>query len=282
VVCDRYGAHAVVRLDGRGVLRWRELLVAVLRQEAAAQGLELRGVLLEHGRRGARTVEAVAGTVPDEPVPVREHGMLLFADLRRGQKTGLFLDHRDSRRAVRELSSGLAVLDLYGYSGSFSVAAGLGGAQEALTVDRSEAALALAARAWRGNDLDPARHEVLATDVPRWLETGVGAERRWDLVVADPPSFAPSADAVPAALAGYARLHAGCLARVRDGGLYLAASCSSHVDRPAFEETLRRGAAGARRVIQVLGRWGAAPDHPRLLAFPEGDYLKVVLCRVGR
>jgi 23S rRNA (cytosine1962-C5)-methyltransferase len=106
-----------------------------------------------------------------------------------------------------------------------------------------------------------------------------GAEKRWDLVIADPPSFAPKESAVAAALAAYRKLHAACLAVLRPGGLYLAASCSSHVRRDAFEETVQQAARD--RSLQRLDRWEAPADHPRLPAFPEGDYLKVALYVVG-
>ena len=202
--------------------------------------------------------------------------MKLCANLWRGQKTGLFLDHRESRRRVRALASGLRVLNLYGYTGGFSVAAGLGGAREVVTVDSAAPALALAERSWQHNALDPSAHRTHATDVPELL----ARERTlFDLIVADPPSFAPNAQSKPAALKSYAALHAACLARLVPGGYYLGASCSSHISAEEFDATLREGARQSRRVLQILERSGAPADHPRLLAFPEGDYLKVVLAR---
>jgi 23S rRNA (cytosine1962-C5)-methyltransferase len=172
----------------------------------------------------------------------------------------------------------MRVLNLYGYTGGFSIAAGLGGARRVDTVDTAEGALAFARRGWMLNDLPPT-HETFAEDVPRFLERARAEKRTWDFIVADPPSFAPNKDSKSAALKSYRALHRSCLRLLAEGGYYLAASCSSHVDRDAFEQTLRDAAEKAGVVLQVLGRWGAAPDHPRLLAFPEGDYLKVILCR---
>jgi 23S rRNA (cytosine1962-C5)-methyltransferase len=272
-VCDRYGPFLSVALDGEGVLPWRAPLVDALR---AAHG-DAEGILLRWGRRGERRVEVAEGTVPEGPVEVLERGMRLAVDLRAGQKTGLFLDHRESRRRVRNLAEGCRTLNLYGYTGGFSVAAGLGGAREVVTVDLAAPALALARRSWAANGLAPGLHRTEATDVPAFLDADDGG---WDLIVADPPSFAPRRAALDKALASYRKLHAACLRRLRRGGFYLAASCSSHVDRPAFEETVRAGASQARVVLQVLDRWGGAPDHPRLMAFPEGDYLKCLLVRV--
>jgi 23S rRNA (cytosine1962-C5)-methyltransferase len=211
---------------------------------------------------------------------VEEHGMQLCANLWQGQKTGLFLDHRESRRRVRELSGGLRVLNLYGYTGGFSVAAGLGNATQVITVDIARPALDLAERSWRANRLPDTSHTAQAGDVPALLTTFGERRERFDLIVADPPSFAPSAAAKTAALESYAALHARALGLVASSGLYLAASCSSHISEEDFDLTLREGSRRARRDMQLLERWSAPADHPRLLAFPEGDYLKVLLLRV--
>lgn len=269
-VCDRYGAYGVLGLDGEATSAWRETMVPILVELG-----ELSGLLVRTGRRGQKKVELAHGEVP-ESIEVLEHGMRMPVDLWRGQKTGLFLDHRESRRAVRSIAEGMRVLNLYGYTGGFSIAAGLGGARSVDTVDVAEGALALARDGWMKNGLPPV-HTTHATDVPELLEKARG--KRWDLIVSDPPSFAPSAETRAAALKSYRTLHRGCLRLLEDGGYLLAASCSSHVDRDAFEQTLYDAAEKTGAVLQVLGRWGAAPDHPRLLAFPEGDYLKVILCR---
>jgi 23S rRNA (cytosine1962-C5)-methyltransferase len=277
VQCDRYGDVGVLRIDGAGAEAWREVVARALIEEA-----RLGALLVKRGRRGDTTVEVVHGQVPDAPIEVHEHGMRLLVDVHRGQKTGLFLDHRESRRTVRRIAEGMRVLNLYGYTGGFSLAAGLGGARRVETVDVAAGALDFAERGWRLNGLPPGAHETFCEDVPRFLERARGQRRTWDLIVSDPPSFAPKKEAKKKALRAYRALHRSCLERLSDGGLYLAASCSSHVNRDAFEQTVKDGAEKAGAVLQVLGRWGAAADHPRLLGFPEGDYLTVLLCRRSR
>ncbi|MEM1418282.1 MAG: class I SAM-dependent rRNA methyltransferase, partial [Myxococcota bacterium] len=276
VVLDVYGdgtaRFGVLRLDGDGARRWRERWVRAL---AEALGDELDGILARGGRGEAP--ELVHGVAPPPQIAVKEHGMTLLADLRAGQKTGLFLDHREGRHRVRALGRGRRVLNLYAYTGGFGIAAGLGGAVRVTNVDVAPAAVALAEEGWVANGLDPARHRAVAADVPRFLAEDREPE---DLIIADPPSFAPRESAVGKALESYAQLHAACLSRLHPGGLYLAASCSSHVDMEAFAGTLRAGARKARKTLQLLDRWGSPPDHPRLLAFPEGDYLKSLLVRV--
>jgi 23S rRNA (cytosine1962-C5)-methyltransferase len=277
VVCDVYGRFATLQLDGKAAAARRDEVVLLLVPLLERRGVA--GLLVRSGRRGERVVELAWGERPPAEVRVTEHGMTLCADLVAGQKTGLFLDHRESRRRVRGLAAGRHVLDLYAYVGGFSAAAGLGGAASVTTVDVAPKAIEHAARTWAENGLDPTAQRLVCADVPELLEAERRRGARYDLVVADPPSFAPSESARAGALRAYQQLHQACASLLAPGGLYLAASCSSHVDRAAFEDALLDGADKAHRILQVLDRWGAPPDHPRLLAFPESDYLTVALCR---
>lgn len=276
VVVDVYAGWAVVKYDGDAPERALGAHVLTALEESLP---DLAGVLVRHGRGDDKTSALVRGRAAPSPILVHEHGMKLLADLEAGQKTGLFLDHREGRRRVRALARGARVLNLYGYVGGFSVAAGLGGADHVETVDVAAPAIRLAEAAWKENGLDPGRHVGVASDVPAYLAHLREQKERFDLVVADPPSFAPSEDAVPAALKSYRLLHRACLRLLAPGGLYLAASCSSHVPSERFERTLFDAAEKAGVTLQVLERWGAPADHPRLLAFPEGDYLKCVVAR---
>ena len=278
VVLDRYGGDEtffVLRLDGEGAhantAAIEEALIPHLEQTAAT------GLLLRTRGKANAKVELRSGKSPPDVLVVREHGMELAVSLRFGQKTGLFLDHRETRRTVRGLSSQRRVLNLYGYTGGFSVAAGLGQASRVVTVDIAAPAIALAEQSWNLNQL-PDRHTAVTADVPTYLEQ---ERQRYDLIVADPPNFAPNEAAVAAATESYKKLHRRCLERLADGGIYVAASCSSHIAMSAFLETIRDGARQAKKVVQVLTKHGAPMDHPRLLAFPEGDYLKVVICRLA-
>lgn len=276
-VCDLYDQHAVLKVDGAGAAAWAETFAESL--WPALEALSVRHLVLRRGRAETKQITALRGALPEGPLTVREHAMRLGADLVNGQKTGLFLDQRSARRRVRAMAQGLRVLNLYGYTGGFSIAAGLGGASQVTTVDVAPGAVALANAGWRDNGLDPAQHEGVVDDVPRFLAARGGA--RWELVIADPPSFAPSEAAVESALRAYRTLHTSCISKVAPGGYYLAGSCSSHITHPMLLDTLREGAAKARRVLQVVDHWGAPEDHPHLAAFTEGAYLKNVLCRIA-
>jgi 23S rRNA (cytosine1962-C5)-methyltransferase len=283
LVVDVYGTFAVVRFDSQGAERFvlgpsgsTDTLVAALR----AARPSLTGVLVRKGRGESKEVRVVWGDAPPELVRMTEHGMVLLADLRHGQKTGLFLDHRESRHRVRALARGRDVLNLYGYTGGFSIAAGLGGARSVQTVDVADAALALAEAGWDANQLPSGAHTTHTEDVPRFLEQARERGAQYDLIIGDPPSFAPNEAAVANAMRSYRALHRACLRLLRPGGLYLAASCSSHIGTERFDRTIREALEKVPRHVRILERWGGAADHPRLPAFPEGDYLKCVLLAI--
>jgi 23S rRNA (cytosine1962-C5)-methyltransferase len=277
VVCDRYGAFAVLRLDGEAALSLRATWVRLFETHLPALGIE--GLLVRTGSGPDKEVELAWGTAPPRELIVRERGMRLRANLYEGQKTGLFLDHRLSRARVRQLAQGARVLNLYGYTGGFSIAAGLGGARSVTTVDIARPALQLAEASWSDNDLPAAVHQTICGDALEVLSKAADGGDTWDLVIADPPNFAPRQSARDQALAAYEALHGLVLRVLAPGGLYLAASCSSHVTHDDFAATLVQAGLRARKVIQVLEQGGSPADHPKLLGFPEGNYLKVVLLR---
>lgn len=275
LVCDRYGHYAVIKWDGLALRAWREEILDHL--GPALERLGIHTIIERSGRGVDKQVTALRGEMPTEPIAINEWGMKLWVDVGSGQKTGMFLDHRESRRRLRALAKDHRVLNLFSYSGGFSVAAGLGGAREVVSVDSAAAAIALAERNWRDNNLDPAQHLGLAQEVRPYLETlGPGA---FDLIVSDPPSFAPKQSVKDKALSAYFQLHRAVLKVLAPGGLLLAASCSSHVTREDFDTNLRDAARAEKRHLQVLGRWGADVDHPVPLGFAEGEYLKVLLAR---
>jgi 23S rRNA (cytosine1962-C5)-methyltransferase len=277
---DLYGAAAVVRADGAGARAFYRDLPARLAAAAAARGLALAAVV-ERGPRdqpdGDGGAATTWGALPEGELEVRENGVRFGVDLAHGQKGGLFLDQRDNRALVRTLAAGRRVLNLFGYTGGFSVYAALGGAALTTTVDVAAPAIAAARRNFERNglgDLLSAAAQLHAEDAFAFLERAAAEGARWDLVISDPPSFAPSEQAVPAALRAYARLHRLCAAVTAPGGLFCAASCSSHVRAEAFLETVAAGARAAGRAFSLVGLRGAAACHPSLAAFPEGDYLK--------
>jgi 23S rRNA (cytosine1962-C5)-methyltransferase len=274
-VVDRYGPVAVAQTDGDGAAARVLDLV-----DATWPALASRGVstLVHRSARKGETprFEVLHGSAPPDTVAVREWGVPFVVDVTRGQKTGAFLDQRDNRRRVAELAHGRRVLNLFSYAGGFSLHAARGGAPHVTSVDVAAAAHATAQASFRAAGLDPHRHAFVTAEVTAFLEGAARRGEQWDLVVSDPPSFAPNEKVVPRALAAYRRLHRACAAVLASGGVLCAASCSSHVDMEAFLSTLD-DASLARDDLRILELRGAGADHPTLASFPEGRYLKFVV-----
>lgn len=267
---DLYAGNAVVRFDGQGARAFYEPLADRL-QEAAEGLLELHLVIDRDDRRPA--------TAPE--VEVLEEGVRFQVDLAHGQKGGLFLDQRENRVRVAEVAEGQRVLNLFGYTGGFSVHAAVAGAERTDTVDIAAPAIDAARRNFELNGLDPSLHGFHAADAYEFLTRALQDGEQWDIVISDPPSFAPRRDAIPSAIQAYTRLHRLAAAVTRSGGLLCAASCSSHVGMEAFLETVYLGAEEAGLAWDLLSYHGAGFDHPVLPAFPQGDYLKFAIGRIG-
>jgi 23S rRNA (cytosine1962-C5)-methyltransferase len=203
-----------------------------------------------------------------------------IVDLARGQKGGLFLDQRQNRIRVAERAKGKSVLNLFGYTGGFSVHAAVAGARRTDTVDLARPAIDAARRNFEVNGLALERNALHVGDAFDFLRDAAARGDRWDIVISDPPSFAAKKDAVPAALTAYRRLHRLAASVTAKGGLLCVASCSSQVAREDFLETVATGVrqAGRRWTLESVN--GAGFDHPTLEAFPEGDYLKFAVGKV--
>ncbi|RYE82086.1 MAG: class I SAM-dependent rRNA methyltransferase, partial [Myxococcales bacterium] len=267
LVLDRYERWGVLRTDGAGALAFARRHEGAVR---AALGDSVDGVMLRP-REGAP--EAWIGPSAPATVTVREHGMAMQVDLLQGQKTGAFLDQRDNRRRVRELSPGRRVLNLFSYAGGFSIAAALGGASQVTSVDIAAGGHAAAQRSMRDNGLDPTIHRFVTADVFTFLTAARARGDRWDLVISDPPSFAPNERTRERAIMAYRKLHEACRAVLAPGGLFAAASCSSHVGLDDFLTTLQLDPPD----LHVAEIHGQPADHPVTPSWPEGRYLKFVL-----
>jgi 23S rRNA (cytosine1962-C5)-methyltransferase len=277
LVCDVYGDTAVLQFDGAGPANfWQAEGIA----RWLAQALSLRQVYQR--RRGSEGShgQALVGQLPVEPVSFVENGVRFTADVIHGQKTGFFLDQRENRQRIRQFAAGRRVLNLFGYTGGFSVYAGLGGARHVTTVDAARPAIEAATHHWQLNQLPQAGHDPVVADVFQFLDGAARQGQTWELVIADPPSFAASRETVAAALSAYQRLVSGAAAVTATGGFLAAASCSSHVELQPFLTACEEGISAARRQATVLGVYSQPADHPWPLACPEFRYLKFVLMRV--
>jgi 23S rRNA (cytosine1962-C5)-methyltransferase len=277
LVVDTYTDTAVIVFDGPAATAfWRERIEDVL------AGLERGGATIAHvwlrgERRDRAHGEALRGS-PALEIVIHEDEARFGVDVRSGQKTGFFLDQRDNRRTIRRHAAGQTVLNLFAYTGGFSLHAALGGATRVTSVDIAQPAIAAIEKNLALSGLDADSHERVAADAFEFLARANSQGRRWDLVIVDPPSFAPSERAKPAALRAYERLAAAALAVVEPGGRFALASCSSHVTEADLLALVAHLPAPNLRLRQS---GGAASDHPVLPAFPEGRYLKFLFFDVG-
>ena len=276
LVVDVYGDTAVLKLDGPGPIGFWDApgIAEWLSQAAAIECVYERRK--ERGREGRLLV----GAEPQQPVEFLEHGLRFTADVVHGQKTGFFLDQRENRQLIRNLAQGRSVLNMFAYTGGFSVAAGAGGATHVTTVDLAQPAIDAAREHWQRNELPESQHDAVAADAFEFLTKAGSRRPRWDIVVVDPPSFAPNQESVAKASAAYQTLIAGGARITGRGGLLAAASCSSHIDLPHFLNLCEEGISEARRRATVLAIQGQPADHPSPLALPEFRYLKFVLLRI--
>jgi 23S rRNA (cytosine1962-C5)-methyltransferase len=228
-----------------------------------------------------RPSSVVWGVAPPPNLVVREHGIQFFADLRAGQKTGLFLDHRENRRFVEQLSAGRTVLNCFAYTGAFSLYALRGGARTAVSADIGKGLAEAAAANIALNGFEAARHSFVTGDCFELLNQYADEGRQFDLVILDPPSFAKSKQNRYAAARAYTRLNALALRCVAAGGLLATASCTSQIGPEAFKELLAAAGATAGKRLQIIHEAGQPIDHPVPAHFPEGRYLKFVAARVG-
>lgn len=286
LVADRYGDTTVVKLYSHAWVPWLEPVLTSLVRRQPVERLVLRlsrqlSAAPEH-LAGLTDGQVLMGALPDETLTYREHGLVYEVDPVHGQKTGAFLDQRDNRERVGALSDGKRVLNLFSYTGGFSLAAARGGAREVWSVDLSGPALEAAERNVALNRHLPtvaAAHHVTrrgdAFDVLRDLERD---DERFDVVIVDPPAFARSKAQVPGALKAYGRLAGLAVRRVTPGGTVLLASCSRPVRDDDFLATVTGAAREAGRPLRDVEEAGHALDHPT--DFADSEYLKAVYATV--
>ena len=288
LVLDRYDRTLVLKLYTAAWLpRLGEiaaLLIERLRPERLVLRLSRNIRRLTGARFSSTDGQLLHGGPPAGPVVFHESGLRLEADILRGQKTGFFLDQRENRRMIEGLARGRRVLDAFSFSGGFSVYAARGGAAAVTQLELSAHALAGAGRNFALNRDNAAvascPREAVRAEAFEWL--GGQAQRRFDLIVLDPPSLAKRQAERPGAIRAYERLARLALAWLAPGGILAACSCSAHVSAEQFFGAVRRAVARSGRPARELLTTGHPPDHPAV--FPEARYLKAIFCqlRTGR
>jgi 23S rRNA (cytosine1962-C5)-methyltransferase len=279
VIADRYADALVVQLLSAGAERWRETLIDQLAELSGCSRIYERSDADARQLEGLPPREGWALGAPgaDPVVEIGEHGLRYAVDMAQGQKTGFYLDQRDNRARIGELARGRDVLNCFCYTGGFTLSAIAGGARSVLSIDGSAAALRMAQANAERNALGSAAAEWLQADVFRALRELGARERRFDLIVLDPPKFAPTPRDAERAARGYKDINLNALRLLRPGGLLATFSCSGGVSPELFQKIVAGAAADAPASLRLRERRWAAPDHPVLVEFPEGEYLKGLL-----
>jgi 23S rRNA (cytosine1962-C5)-methyltransferase len=282
LVVDRYGDELVMQATSAGAARHRDAIaralldatgLASVYERSDAEVMQLEGLSPSSG--------LLLGREPEPEIVIEEHGLRYTLDLRAGHKTGFYLDQRDNRALARELANARDVLDCFCYSGGFALNAALGGARSVCAIDSSEDALALARRNAELNGLSDAAIGFERADVFEWLRKARDQQKSFSLIVLDPPKLAKTARHAQRAARAYKDINLLAFKLLRPGGLLLTFSCSGSVSLDLFQKIVASAAVDARVEAAFLRRLSAGPDHPVALAFPEGDYLKGLLCRVA-
>ena len=282
LIVDQYGDVLVMQIGSAGAERWRDTCADMLQEcckpaciyersdsdSRALEGLEPRNGVLR-------------GTLPDN-VEVVENGLRFRVDVAAGQKTGFYLDQRDNRALTGTLAHDKDVLNCFCYTGGFSLYALRGGAKSVLSIDASGEALRIAAENLANNGLDSSRAEWLEADVFLALRTLRDQNRKFDLIILDPPKFAPTAAFAEKAARGYKDINLLAFKLLRPGGLLFTYSCSGGISEDLFQKIVAGAALDAGVDAQIVHYLHASADHPVLLSFPEGAYLKGLVLRVAQ
>ncbi len=283
-VADRYGEYLSVKALTAGADRHERMLAESLVEELE-EICPIRGVVeRDDSARKRERLPACGGLLwgegPDGPVEIHEGPVRMLVDLERGHKTGGYLDQALNRRDVGALCAGARVLNVFSYTGGFGLHALAGGAEEVVNLDVSADAQELGTLAVERSGLDAGRWRDERADAFEALRVFREEDEEFDLIVLDPPKFAPTKKAVARAARGYKDINMLAMQILRPGGLLATFSCSGNVGWDLFQKILFGAALDAGRSVRVLRRFGQAPDHPVLLEFPESEYLRGFLLSV--
>jgi 23S rRNA (cytosine1962-C5)-methyltransferase len=280
LIVDQYDSVLVLQLGSAGVDRWRDTIADILQdlcqpvciyERSDSDGRELEGL--------PKCNEVLRGKLP-ENLSINENGIHIAVDVASGQKTGFYLDQRDNRALIGSLAAGREVLNCFCYTGGFSLYALRGGAKSVLSIDSSAAALQIAQSNMALNGLDVSRAEWLDKDVFEALRKLRDQNRKFDLIVLDPPKFAPTAAFAEKAARAYKDINLLGFKLLRPGGILATYSCSGGIGEELFQKIIAGAALDAGVEAQIVHKVHAAADHPVLLSFPEGAYLKGLVLRV--
>ena len=280
LIVDLYADYVVVQILTLGMERWKDDIASALSELVPCSGVYDRSDVDVRRLEGLpRSTGVLWGQEPPDRVEIVENGLKFLVSIKTGQKTGFYLDQRENRSRVSAYSSGREVLNAFAYTGAQAVYALSGGAARVVNVDTSAKALAEAKANLVLNSMDPSRAENVIGDVFQVLRRYRAAGQVFDLVVLDPPKFASSRSQVQRACRGYKDINLLAMQLLRPKGILATFSCSGLVSPDLFQKVVFGASVDAGRDVQIVEKRSQASDHPILLSFPEGEYLKGLICQ---
>lgn len=280
-VVDRYKDVLVLQSTTAGSEFWKETVADLLIEETGIQNIYERSDADVRELEGLPSITGVLRGTPETKLHITEYGLRFFVDIAAGHKTGFYLDQRDNRHRVGELARDRDVLNCFCYTGGFSVHALVGGAKSVLSVDSSADALALGRENVAINELESQRAEWLEADVFQQLRKFRDENRSFDMIILDPPKFAPTAAHAEKASRAYKDINLLAFKLLRSGGILVTFSCSGGVDAALFQKIVASAALDAGVDATIIEHLSQGSDHPVSLHFPEGAYLKGLVCVKG-
>jgi len=277
LIADIYGSCLVVQFHAVSAEAFRKPILEALEKVVGPDVIVERSDLEVRKREGMQPIPArlLKGSLSGCP-RFTENGLVFFADVMQGQKTGFFLDQRTARETVGRYAGGKTLLNLFSYTGAFGAYGARHGARRVVNVDISERAQEIARDNFSVNGLSSSGIEFLPADAFEYL---FDSRDSFDVVVCDPPAFAKTQRAIEKALKAYTSLNAQCIAKLSENGVLLTSSCSGRITMDDFRHTVRVAAYQSRRRLHILHEFHHAPDHTDALSFPEGRYLKTIVLR---
>ena len=280
VTVDIYGDYLVCQFLSAGAERWKEDLVRILEEQVPCKGVYERSDAAVREKEGLPPRSGVvSGAAPPDRIQIREGALRFWVDVLHGHKTGFYLDQSENRQILPVYCRNADVLNCFAYTGAFGVAAARGGAANVIQMEASADMLALAREQAVLNDLDADRIQYLTEDVFHALRTFRDSRRHFDVIVLDPPKFAESQRQLPGACRGYKDINLLAFKLLKPGGALFTFSCSGLMPPDLFQKIVADAALDADCGARIVRRLYQAGDHPTALAFPEGAYLKGLVCR---
>ncbi|NLA22945.1 MAG: methyltransferase domain-containing protein [Candidatus Marinimicrobia bacterium] len=281
LIVDRYNGYLVVQFLSAGAEFWRETIVSALTEICPVTGIYERSDVEVREKEGLELRKGLlSGDEPSELIEICENSRRFLVNIRNGHKTGFYLDQRDNRQKITEFSAGREVLNCFAYTGGFALAALSAGAAKVTNIEASADALELLNRNLALNGFDPAKVENLTDDVFQVLRKFRDQGRSFDLIILDPPKFAESKSQIERASRGYKDINLLAFKLLRPGGILFTFSCSGQISPELFQKIVADSALDAGKSAQILVWLNQSADHPTALNFPEGHYLKGLVCVV--